>query len=316
MRALVTGAAGFAGSHLVEHLLACGDEVIACDHQAVQGLPPAVRCERLDVTDGQATWELLTATRPTAVYHLAGIAHVVRAEADARECQRINAGGTRELLEACLEGHAGIRVLLVSSAEVYGRVAPADLPVREEHPLRPATAYAASKACAEMHAHHAVARGLHVVIARAFNHIGPRQSADFVAAAFARQIALIEAGLQEPRLRVGNLAARRDLSDVRDTVADYRACLVHGSPGEVFNVASGRALEIAQLLDVLAGLSRVPIHVEVDPERLRPVDVPVFHGDPGRLRDRAGPRPARPLEETLGALLDYWRATVAREPER
>jgi GDP-4-dehydro-6-deoxy-D-mannose reductase len=201
---------------------------------------------------------------------------------------------------------------VVSSAEVYGRV-PADrLPVTEEHPLRPATAYALSKACAELAAQRAAASGLAVVIARPFNHIGPGQTEDFVAAAFARQLARIEAGAQEPVLRVGNLAAVRDLTDVRDTVAAYLALVEQAPAGAAYNVTSGRATSVQQLLDLLLSLCRRSVTVEIDPARLRPLDLPVFHGSSAALERDTGWRPKRELRQTLADLLDYWRA---KEPD-
>lgn len=316
MRALVTGARGFAGSHLVEALLAAGHEVVASDRALPEALPGGAVSAELDVTDGDACWDVLTAQRPDAIFHLAGVAHVAQAESDPDTCLAVNVDGTRNLLDACLAGHAHVRVLLVSSAEVYGRVDPANLPVVEVHPLRPGTLYAASKACAEMHAHHAVARGLHVVVARAFNHIGPRQSDAFVAAAFAHQVARIEAGLQEPVVRVGNLEAVRDLSDVRDTVQGYLAALLRGEPGDVFNVTSGARVRIRDLLDTLLALSSVAIRVEVDAALLRPLDVPEFHGSGAFLAARSGWAPTFDLRRTLSDVLDYWRATVSRAEVR
>ena len=316
MRVLITGAGGFAGSHLVELLAQAGDEVVASDRTAPEGVPDGVESVALDVTDVDACWNLLTDAKPGAIYHLAGQSHVARAEADPAGCLAVNTGGTANVLQACLDGHANVRVLVVSSAEVYGRVAPDQLPVREDHPLRPATAYALSKAQAEMHVHRAAALGLHAVIARAFNHIGPRQSDDFVASAFAHQVARIEAGQQEPVLRVGNLDAVRDFSDVRDTVAAYRLCLAAGQPGEVFNVTSGEAVPVRQILDRLVELARCEIAVEQDPARMRPVDVPVFHGSPERLHERTGFRPTHTVADCLADVLDYWRASVERRPER
>lgn len=317
MRALVTGAAGFAGRHLIEALVGQGHSVVGADRaQPPRPLPAGVELVSLDVTDEQACWEVVHAARPDLVLHLAGVAHVGRAEADPRTCFAVNTEGTANMLAACLDGHANVRFLLASSAEVYGRVAEGDLPVREDHPLRPGTAYAASKACAEMRVHHAVSKGLHAVIARAFNHIGPGQSDDFVASAFAQQLATIEAGLAEPVVRVGNLAARRDFSDVIDTVVGYLACLEVGEPGESFNVTSGTAVSIQELLDTLVRLARVDVRVEVDPDRMRPIDVPVFHGDGTLLAERCGFRPRLDLTVTLERVLDDWRDRVARQPPR
>ena len=311
MRALITGAGGFAGRHLMARLLADGHEVIAADRQLRDDLPAEAERAELDVTDAEACWDVLHATRPDALFHLAAQAHVAAAEADPEGTLAVNVDGTRHVLEACLNGHANVRVLVVSRAEVYGPVDAADLPVRESQPLRPSTLYAVSKAQAEAHVHHAVARGLHAMVARSFNHIGPGQADTFVAGAFAHQVARIEAGEQEPVIRVGNLEAVRDLCDVRDVARAYAACMIHGQPGEVFNVTSGRGVRIAALLEGLVALATVDVRIEVDPERMRPLDVPVFHGCPTFLEARTGFRPSIPLEDSLRDILDGWRQAVA-----
>lgn len=315
MRALVTGAAGFAGRHLVAELQAQGHEVLACGLPS--GAPPArARWTTLDVTEPDDCLRVLADARADWIFHLAGFAHVGRAESAPDECLRVNFGGTRALLAAALEGAPRARFVLASSAEVYGRVPPDALPLGEECPLRPATAYAASKASAEMLVHHAVARGLDALVLRPFNHVGPGQSDDFVASSFAHQLARIEAGRQPALLRVGNLSAVRDLCDVRDVARAYVAAARAGRCGEVYNVTSGRAVAVSEVLDVLRGLARVPVRVEVDPARLRPVDVPVFHGCGERLRRDTGLQLDLDLPRTLGDVLDYWRAIEAAPAER
>jgi GDP-4-dehydro-6-deoxy-D-mannose reductase len=313
LKQLVTGGGGFAGPHLVRSLIDAGHAVVACgSEERPEGLPESAIWARLDVTDTQACWNLLEEHRPQVIYHLAAFAHVAQVEARPEQALRVNFGGTRNLLDACLDGFVQTRFLLTSSAEVYGRVSADELPVTEDHALRPGTAYALSKAAAEMAVHHAVARGADAVIARAFNHIGPGQSDDFVAAAFAHQIARIEAGEQEPVLQVGNLEARRDFSDVRDTVRGYQEVARVGAPGEAFNVTSGAAVSIRQLLDGLLRLSKAEIEVRVDPTRLRPIDVPVFNGSGEKLAARSGFAPQLDLKRTLGDVLDDWRARVSR----
>jgi len=316
VRALVTGAAGFAGRHLVAELLAQGHEVLGCGLSAGAAPPAGARWIELDVTDGEACQAVLADARADWVFHLAGFAHVGRAEAAPDECLRVNFGGTRALLAAALERTPRARVLLASSAEVYGRVPESELPVGEERAPRPATAYAASKAAAEMLAHHAAARGLDTLVLRPFNHVGPGQSDDFVASAFAHQLARIEAGRQEPRLRVGNLSAIRDLCDVRDVARAYVAAARAGRSGEVYNVTSARPVAVSEVLDVLRSLARVPVQVQVDPARLRPVDVPVFHGSGARLERDTGCVLGLDLPRTLGDVLDYWRAIEAVPAER
>ncbi len=316
MRALVTGAGGFAGRHLAAELLVQGHAVTACGLAGAGTPPDGARWLDLDVTDAQACRAVLAAERPEWIFHLAGVAHVGRAEAAPDECLRVNFGGTRSVLAAALEHAPAARVVLASSAEAYGRVPPDALPVTEERALRPATLYAASKAAAEMLAHHAAARGLDVVILRPFNHAGPGQSDDFVTAAFARQLARIEAGCQEPVMRVGNLSAVRDLCDVRDVARAYVGAARAARAGEAYNVTTGRGVAVSEILDTLRALARVPVRVETDPARLRPVDVPVFHGCGEKLARDTGVRLVLDLQTTLRDVLDYWRAIEPAGSER
>ena len=316
MRALVTGGAGFAGRHLLAALERAGHEAVGAGLPDGHGRPEHGAWHDLDVRSEPACRALLGELQPGWVFHLAGFAHVGRAEADPQACLAVNFGGTRAVLEACLAAAPRARVVLVSSAEVYGRVKPDELPVTESQPLRPATAYAVSKAAAEMAGHHAAARGLSVVILRPFNHIGPGQSEDFVASAFARQVARIEAGRQEPVLRVGNLAAVRDLLDVRDAVQGYLRAAEAGRDGAVYNVTSGDAVAVKDLLDTLLSLSEARVSVQPDPARMRPVDVPVFHGSPERLLADTGFRARLDLRRTLSDVLDYWRARETTSVER
>jgi GDP-4-dehydro-6-deoxy-D-mannose reductase len=324
VRALVTGGAGFAGRHLVAALTGAGHDVVAAGlpdpgsaaSDTPAGFPAGAAWRTLDVTDAGACRAVLGAARPDWVFHLAGYSHVGRAEQAPDACLAANFGGTRALLDACLAAAPSARVLLVSSAEVYGRVPESALPVTEDLPLAPSTAYGVSKAAAEMAGHHARARGLAVLLLRPFNHIGPGQSPDFVASAFAQQIARIELGRQEPVLRVGNLEAVRDLSDVRDTVAGYVRAAEAGRPDGTYNVASGRGIAVRELLDTLLSLSAGGIRVEQDPARMRPLDLPVFRGSGERLTRDTGWRITRPLRDTLRDVLDYWRASERLAAER
>jgi len=316
VRALVTGAAGFAGRHLCAALAAAGHDTLGTGLPGMPPPPAGVAWTDLDVTDGAACRAALAAARPEWIFHLAGFSHVGRSESAPEECLRVNFGGTRALLEACLAAVPRPRVLLVSSPEVYGRMAPGAPPFTEDAPARPATVYGVSKAAAEAAAHHAAARGLEVVILRPFNHIGPGQVEDFVAAAFARQLARIEAGRQEPVLRVGNLSAVRDLCDVRDVVAAYVRAAEGARSGEAYNVTSGRAVSVQELLDELRALARVPVRVEQDPARLRAVDVPVIHGSGEKLLRDTGVRIDLDLRRTLRDVLDYWRATELADAAR
>jgi GDP-4-dehydro-6-deoxy-D-mannose reductase len=293
---LVTGASGFVGRWLLDHLRSMDDEVVAPD---------------VDVTDASALRAALDDARPHAVYHLAALAHVGDSWAQPRETFAVNASGTLNVLEAARALTPFPTVLLVGSAEVYGRVAASDLPLREDAALRPVSPYAASKVAAEflgLQAH--LGHGLPVVRVRAFNHIGPGQAPTFVVSSLARQIA--QASLHGgSSIRVGNLTPRRDFTDVRDVVRAYRLLVERGTPGEVYNVCSGEAVAIADIVDALVRIGGVRFEVVGDPERVRAVDVPVLVGDPGRVARATGWRRELPLEASLADVLDYWRSELA-----
>jgi len=302
---LVTGAAGFAGSHLIDRLTAGGAGVVAWHRPG--GQPPrdvpGTRWEAVDLLDAAQVTHAIARLRPSAVYHCAGAAHVGRAWDSTEPTFAINVRGTHHLLQALERTGVDARVLVPSSALVY---ATSNAALDEHHPLVPSSPYGLSKLAQEMLA--ARTNGaLAVTIPRPFNHFGPRQDPFFAASGFARRIADIEHGRWAPEISVGNLEARRDLTDVRDTVRAYQLILERGIPGRPYNVCTGHAIAIRELLDRLLARARVPITVKVDPSRYRPNDTPVLLGDPGRLRDELGWTPAIPLEQTLDDLLEYWR---------
>jgi GDP-4-dehydro-6-deoxy-D-mannose reductase len=306
---LITGAAGFAGSHLIDLLSADGTDIVAW-HRPGPDVPPAqkgVRWQAVDIVEADAVSSAIASVKPKAVYHCAGAAHVGKSWEKTAPTFEMNVRGTHNLLEG-LRG-AGLRskVLIPSSAMVYRS---SDEVMTEDHPLVPRSPYALSKLAQEMTALRARADGLHVTIARSFNHVGPRQDPFFAASGFARRIADIEAGRWEPELAVGNLEARRDIHDVRDTVRAYRSILEHGEDGRAYNVCSGRAISIGALLDKMLAHARVPIRVRVDPSRYRPNDVPLLLGDPTRLTTELGWLPEIPLEQTIEDLLSYWRSVA------
>jgi GDP-4-dehydro-6-deoxy-D-mannose reductase len=289
---LVTGAAGFAGSHLLD--------LLARDRATVVSW----RRADVDLLDAEAVRHAIARVRPDLVYHCAGAAHVGRAWDNVESTLAINVRGTHHLLDALRRAGVRARVVIPSSALVY---ASADEALTERHPLVPTSPYGMSKLAQELLGCRAIGDGLAVTIARAFNHFGPRQDPWFVASGFARRIADIEAGRWEPEIAVGNLDARRDLTDVRDTVRAYRLILERGTPGRPYNVCSGRAISIRDLLDSLLSRARVPVRIRIDPNRYRPNDVPLLVGDPSRIRDELGWSAEIPLEQTLDDLLDYWR---------
>jgi GDP-4-dehydro-6-deoxy-D-mannose reductase len=302
---LVTGAAGFAGSHLLD-LLAHGDATIVAWHRpggAAARALRGVRWEAVDLHDRDAVDAAIARARPSTVYHCAGAAHVGRSWESTESTFATNVRGTHHLLQALERASVPARLLIPSSALVY---ASADEALTEDHPLVPDSPYGLSKLAQEMLGGRTNGP-LAVTIARAFNHFGPRQDPYFAASGFARRIADIEHGRWEPQISVGNLDARRDLTDVRDTVRAYRSILERGQPGRPYNVCSGRAISIRELLDLLIARARVPVEVRVDPARYRPNDTPLLLGDPRRLRDELGWTPEIPIERTLDDLLEYWR---------
>jgi GDP-4-dehydro-6-deoxy-D-mannose reductase len=312
---LVTGAAGFAGSHLLELLARDAADVVAWrrPHSVRPGASPSAaavartRWEDIDLLDAGAVRDGVARVGPSLVYHCAGEAHVGRSWDHVESTLATNVRGTHHLLDGLRRsgpGSDGVRVVIPSSALVY---ASADEALTEDHPLVPGSPYGLSKLAQELVGRRAIGDGLHVTIARAFNHFGPRQDPWFVASGFARRIADIEAGRWEPEIAVGNLDARRDLTDVRDTVRAYRLILERAEPGRPYNICSGHAIAIRDLLDMLLARARVPIRVRVDPNRYRPNDVPLLLGDPRRIRDELGWTPAIPIEQTLDDLLEYWR---------
>ncbi|MEQ1787888.1 MAG: GDP-mannose 4,6-dehydratase, partial [Acidimicrobiales bacterium] len=250
-----------------------------------------------------------SAAAPDAVYHLAGWADVGASWGDPVAVLRVNAEGTLHVLRACTA--AGVsRVLAVASADVYGVVTADELPLTEESPLRPTSPYAASKLAADALAQQAfLGHGLGVVRVRPFNHLGPGQSEQFVAPAIAARIARAERD-ELDSIPVGNLSARRDVTDVRDVVRAYRLLIEHGTPGDVYNVCTGQDLAVQALADLLVSMARRPVALEPDPALLRPVDLPVLRGDATKLRTATGWAPRIPIEQTAADLLDDMRQRI------
>jgi len=306
---LITGAAGFAGSHLVDLLLSDGIELWAVTRsQAVESADTRIRWMQLDLTDRTAVSRAVDEVRPSAVYHLAGASHVDRAWSATAGPLEANVMGTHYLLDALRTSGVKARIFIPSSAMVY---AAALLPLTEESPVGPDGPYGVSKLAQERLGLRAAATdGQDVVIARSFNHVGPRQAPSFALAGFAKQIAEIEAAIAPPVIKVGNLQATRDITDVRDTVRAYRDLMSRACAGRVYNVCSGMGVVIGALLEELVERARIDVHIEVDTERLRPIDAPVLVGDPSRIYDETGWEPRIPLERTLDDLLAYWRSVV------
>jgi GDP-4-dehydro-6-deoxy-D-mannose reductase len=297
VRAFVTGGHGFVGPWLIQHLEASGDEVVVAD-------------TGIDVTVPDAIGGAVADAQPDAIYHLAAQSSVGSSWSDVRQTHAVNTLGTVNVLEAALSCPSPPRVLLVSSAEVYGAVDPEELPVQESAPFRPVTPYAASKAAAELAGLQSwLGRRLEVVRARPFNHTGPGQQPQFVIPALARQVAeAVRWGA--PTLQTGNLKAKRDLTDVRDVVRAYRLLIEAGQPGQAYNVCGGRSVAIEDLARRLLELAGVDLPMVVDPARMRPADVPDMRGDPTWLQQATGWQPAIALDQTLADVLTYWMSAT------
>jgi GDP-4-dehydro-6-deoxy-D-mannose reductase len=289
----VTGGSGFVGRWLSAHLEQAGDEVVRTSTE-------------VNVTDAEAISASIVGSAPDVVYHLAALSHVGRSWSDPARTFEVNSLGTLQVLEAAARCAVPPVVLVVSSAEVYGNTA-GEAPLTEEADLRPVTPYAASKVAAEYLAVQAwLGRGVPAMRVRPFNHVGPGQSPDFVVSALASRIAEAERVGGGP-VRVGNLSASRDFTDVRDVVCAYRLLAEKGSSGEVYNVASGHSVPIAEIARQLCALAKVEVELVPDPELMRPADVPVFVGDATRLYEATGWAPQIPLQTTLKDMFDYWR---------
>lgn len=317
-RVLVTGAAGFAGSHLLALLLAerVAPQVVGWRRPQGEGVEPRpaarTRDERVawqdvDVLDRDTVDRAIAELQPRQVYHFAGAAAVAGSWNNRAETLRTNTLGTESLLAAVQRHSPAARVLLPGSALVYR---PHEGPLDENGAIGPVSPYGVSKLAQEMLAARYAADGLAVIRTRSFTHCGPGQDPSYAASSFAQQIARIEAGGAEPTLRVGDLSAHRDLLDVRDTVRAYHALMQRGVPGAIYNVCSGSAHCMRDVLAALLARARVPIEVRVDPARLRPSDYPLLLGDRRRITAEVGWEPRIGLDETLGDLLDDWRSRL------
>jgi len=316
MRALITGIAGFAGSHLTGLLLDSGCEVTGISYPGfplhrISGHLDRIDLFQADILSTQEMEEVFRISRPERVYHLAAVSSVRQSWENRKLTMETNVLGTMNVLEAARGMAVPPRVLVVSTSEVYGTVPEEDQPVLEQYPMLPASPYAASKSAMELLGYqYSAGEGVHTVIVRAFNHTGPGQEQGFVCSSFARQIARAEKGLCEPVLEVGNLEARRDFSDVRDMVGAYHAALENGRSGGLYNICSGRAHSIEDLLNLLLGMSSTKLEVRQSPELMQPVDIPLILGSNRRFAEEVGWEPSIPIERTLEDLLDHWREQV------
>lgn len=303
MRALVTGAEGFVGRYLIEHLIESGDEICG----TVQNLPhitPSYRTEVVDVSDQESCRKILVDFKPEVIYHLAGISFVPEAEENFLKALTVNVVGTSNIFRTAYLLNLPCKIVLISSAEVYGKVKSANLPVHEGVGIAPANNYSLSKAMSELVAQRYGGTGkLSYVIMRPFNHIGAGQDLRFVASSFARQLSLIARGESAPIIKVGNLEARRDFSDVRDIVRAYRLAAQKGQG--TYNLGSGRAISIRSLLDLLVLISGQKVEIQQDPARMRAAEVPELYGSYEKAKRELGWEPKIELRDTLESIYQY-----------
>ncbi|MCI0413184.1 GDP-mannose 4,6-dehydratase [bacterium] len=312
-RVLLSGIAGFAGSHLADKLLLDSTISVVGIHHPAHALQHVIENPRfvihyLDILNPDDLGHLIQEVSPDVIYHLAGMAHVHESWTNRRATIETNFLGTFHLLESCRNLAKFPKVLLIGSGECYGIVPQAEQPISEERPMVPASPYAVSKIAQEiLGVQYAKAEKFPVYISRPFNHTGPRQKETFVCSAFAMQIAMAELGMSEPEIKVGNLTARRDFSDVRDVVAGYISIVKDGRPGEPYNICSGTAVSIQQILDILLSHASRKFRVVVDQERFRPVDMPILLGNAEKLKTETHWQPKYLINQTLLDLLNYWR---------
>jgi GDP-4-dehydro-6-deoxy-D-mannose reductase len=323
MRILITGITGFVGGHLVEALLAAGGHTLfgvsrpagwplALDHLAGSAVLFSV-----DLTDGPRIEAVIRQTAPDWIFHLAGYANTGRSFQEPDACWQDNLLATRRLYDAIARTDLRPRILFVSTGLVYGEPDDPDQACDERTTLKPASPYAASKAAADLLSYQYTRKpGLDIVRLRLFNQIGPRQSADYAVANFARQIAAIEVGKQPPVIETGDLSAQRDITDVRDMVAAFPLLLVHGKTGEAYNAGCGRTYQIQSLLDRLLVLSRVKVEVRQKVEPDRKADTAVTRADTHKLQAATGWSPRIPLDQTLVDILDDWRRAATHPTDR
>jgi GDP-4-dehydro-6-deoxy-D-mannose reductase len=320
MRALITGITGFAGSHLAEYVLAeqPGVEVYGTFRwrsrmDNVEHLDRKIKLVEADLRDYSSMHRALEETRPDFIFHLAAQSFVPASWNAPNDTIVTNATGQTNLFEAIRILKLDPVVQIACSSEQYGLVLPDEVPIKETNPLRPLSPYAVSKVAQDFlgYQYHQ-SYGLKVVRTRGFNHTGPRRGQVFVTSNFCSQVAAIELGLQEPVIRVGNIEAIRDFTDVRDMVRAYWLAVTKAKPGEAYNIATGKGIRIREMLDLVLSFSRVKVSLEVDPARLRPSDVEILIGDSSKFRADTGWEPRIPFEQTVQDLLDYWRERLAR----
>lgn len=309
MKSLIIGGAGFVGAYLIRHLR---DDL---KHEVVVTKMPHERIPEenitvldLNILEKDSISSLLDNVKPDNIFHLAAQSSVALSWKNPALTIDVNIKGSINVLDAVRDSGLHPRILLIGSGEEYGRILPDETPIVEDNRLRPGNIYAATKACQNMIGKiYSDAYNMDVMMVRAFNHTGPNQMPAFVVADFCKQVADIEAGRQDPVVRVGNLSAKRDFTDVRDVVRAYGLLIEKGSKGCTYNVGSGHAVEIQHILDTIISMAKCPIRVEVDPKKLRPIDVPIIEANTSALQACTGWTPTISLKQTILETLNFYR---------
>ncbi|MEO0161394.1 MAG: GDP-mannose 4,6-dehydratase [candidate division WOR-3 bacterium] len=316
MKALITGISGFAGSHLAEYLLSQNIEVVGTIKwrsrlENIEHILDKIKLFECDIRDATAVKYVLSETRPDYIFHLAAQSYVPFSWRAPAETLTTNVLGELNIFEGVRELKIDPFIHIAGSSEEYGLVHPQEVPIKETNPLRPLSPYAVSKVAQDLLGfQYYKSYGLKIVRTRAFNHTGPRRGEVFVSSNFARQLIEIEKKKRKPIIYVGNLEAVRDFSDVRDVVRGYYLALKKGTPGEVYNIASGKGIKIKELLDKMIALVNLDLEIVPDPARMRPSDVELLIGSYEKFHVATGWEPSIPLEQTLKDLLDYWRSRI------
>lgn len=313
-RAFITGITGFVGSHLAELLLAKGLEVYGIKRwrsktENIDHIMEQLHLREADMRDGHSLFEVIKEVKPHYVFHLAAQSFVPTSWRSPADTMETNAVGTINLLEAIRKVGIDPAIQIAGSSEEYGLVYPDEVPIKETNPLRPLSPYGVSKVAADkLGFQYHRSYGMKIVVTRSFNHTGPRRGEVFVTSNFAKQIIEIEKGLRKPLIRVGNMEAKRDFSDVRDVVKAYWLSATKCKFGECYNICSGTTRVIKDVLDILLQNSKMKdIKLEKDPSRMRPSDVEILHGDCTKIMEKTGWKPEIPFEKTMNDLMGYWR---------
>jgi len=312
LKALIIGAAGFVGSYLaaaIKENMACDVVVTRLENEKLD--IPDVEERVLNILDKKAIHDLLIDVHPKYIFHLAAQSSVKLSWENPALTVNVNVKGSLNLFDVVRTLNYEPKVLVIGSGEEYGYIEDGHCPISEEEFLRPGNIYAATKCCQNMMAKvYAKAYGINLVMTRSFNHMGPRQLPQFVISDFCRQVARIEKDKQEPIITVGNLKAKRDFTDVRDVTNAYVKLALYGISGEIYNVGSGKAIAIEDILNIILSQSKKKIEVKVDKSKLRPIDVPIIEADISKLYKTTGWMPSIPTEQTISDMLEYWRANV------